>query len=83
MSKSNQSLISAFDALLGPPVENKPPAGFFTIQQIAKRQGKSENQMGKVLRDLVDAKKVQRIKGRNDDGRVCWFYGIKTRAKPS
>lgn len=72
----NQNLLERFDALLGPKIE-QPPKGFFTAEEIAQRHGLSSDQMGKKLNRLVTDGKAVRMKGRNANGRVCWFYGVK------
>jgi predicted transcriptional regulator len=79
MSKSKQNLLIAFDALLGPPIVEEVPEGFRTVEQVARDINLSVCQTGKRLRDLLAAKKITRIQGRNENGRVCWFYGVKHR----
>lgn len=66
-----------FDSLL-PAIPATIPKGFKTVEQLAAEKGYSRCRMDELLRRLFDAKKIQRIKGRNDNGRVCWFYGVKT-----
>lgn len=78
MASTNRNpgaLISAFDALLGPRIE-QPPEGFFTVQELAQRKGFARGHMENVLADLLAAKKITRARYRNSNGRVCWFYGI-------
>lgn len=71
-----QNLLSAFDALLGPRIADKIPEGFYTPDQIADERGEDRKYMAQRLRELAAMKKVTRQKFRNDDGRVCWFYGV-------
>lgn len=74
-----QSLLSAFDALLGPRIE-PVPIGFQTVEQIASERGESAVTISHKLHRLANAQKVERIKGRNSSGRVCWFYRVKSKS---
>jgi predicted Rossmann fold nucleotide-binding protein DprA/Smf involved in DNA uptake len=73
------NLLTAFDALLGPPVVDDIPEGFFTVEQIAKHRRASVKTTGDKLLELSRENKITRIQGRNENGRVCWFYGVKHR----
>lgn len=70
-----QSLISAFDSLLGPPIADEIPEGFFTVEQLAEYHNASRWSMNQKLLKLKD--KVERRKFRVESGRPCWFYRVK------
>jgi DNA-binding Lrp family transcriptional regulator len=72
-----KDLISRFDALLGPPIAEEIPEGFFSIHQIAKRQNLSAVTLSPRLKKLSDDGKIERRQFRNSNGRVCWFYRVK------
>jgi DNA-binding Lrp family transcriptional regulator len=72
-----KDLTTKWTRLLGGKRHAEIPKGFKTIEQIAAEVGLSDRQTGKRLRDLLAAKKITRIQGRNENGRVCWFYGVK------
>lgn len=71
-----ESLITRFDSLLGPPII-EPPAGYFSIAQIAEHRGETERAVEKRMAELLKVQQVERIKGRNSNGRACWFYRVK------
>ena len=72
-----QSLISAFDTLLGPPIADEIPEGFFSIEQLAKHHGVTESRMNHRLLELHKLGKCDRQQFRNENGRACWFYRVK------
>jgi hypothetical protein len=72
-----QSLLSDFDSILGPRIENKIPDGFYTVEQVAQEIGLSKVRTQDRLYQATKTKKISRIKGRNAEGRVCWFYRVK------
>jgi predicted ArsR family transcriptional regulator len=72
-----QSLISAFDDLLGPPVGDEIPEGFFSVEQIAKARNVTAKTLNGNLFDLAKSGKCERRKFRNENGRPCWFYRVK------
>jgi predicted transcriptional regulator len=72
-----QSLISAFDSLLGPPIADEIPEGFYTSNQIAEHQNISIGEANKKLSKLFKDGRVERRQFRNSIGRVCWFYRVK------
>lgn len=73
----SKPLISAFDDLLGPPVENEIPEGFFSTIEIARHQKLSEVTIAARLERFARQGKIERRKFRNESGRVCWFYRVK------
>ena len=72
-----QNLLTAFDSLLGPPIAEEIPKGFFSVEEIARHRNLSIPSMNATLLKLSKAGKVERIQGRSPSGRVCWFYGVK------
>lgn len=71
-----QNLLSDFDSLLGPPIEDEIPKGFFSLTEIAEHRKISPSNADKVLKKLSSANKVERRQFRNSNGRVCWFYRV-------
>jgi DNA-binding HxlR family transcriptional regulator len=77
MKSDRKSLISAFDAILGDPIANEIPEGFFSLEQIARRQCLSQNTLSNKLLKLAKSGKCDRQQFRNENGRVCWFYRVR------
>lgn len=77
MRAKKETLLTAFDDLLPPAISTDIPPGFKTVEQLAKERGYCRARMSEILLELIDAKKIQRVKGRTENGRVCWFYGVK------
>lgn len=70
-------LTSRWAHLLGVQIQPKIPAGFKTVEEIAQEIGLSKVRTQDRLYQATKEKKISRIQGRNSNGRVCWFYGVK------
>lgn len=75
--RNNGSLTERWSELLGERIESERPEGFQTVEEIAQAMNLSSIRTQQKLFALFKTKKISRIKGRNDEGRVCWFYGVR------
>jgi hypothetical protein len=73
----SKPLANRWAHLLGVKVEQTIPDDFKTVEQVAQEIGLSKVRTQDRLYQAAKAKKISRVKGRNAEGRVCWFYGEK------
>ena len=71
-----QNLLKTFAPYLGQPIKHAPE-NWATVEEIAAEYGLGRWAAGNLLNKQVESGKLSRQKFRNDDGRVCWFYGVK------
>jgi hypothetical protein len=72
--KKPKSILEKWAPHFGGVKSRTRPPGYETAEEVADAFGMSLCRASQILRESVSKGKAERIEGRNQNGRVCWFY---------